>query len=296
MKTLALALSILALAVAPTASADFSTWWQDGKAELDGYKLQVSRYGQTRQGHAVMIYVTEPFSETKRVKVNDHRKNPDDTFEALKLNLVRDFQTGIYDYNTMVSTFVRSSNFDPVKVTFTSAEWCGHVYQELAFDRGAVRGSYYSYFEDESGDFVLDRPKGGVAEDNLFIMLRGLRGDYLAPGGTKKVDYLPGVFFARLSHRPLEWTRATISRANENRSVTVPAGTFDAMVYTVDIDGGRRGEFYVESAYPHRIVKWSLAPDLEGELAGTKRLAYWSLNGEGQESYLKEIGLGELVE
>jgi hypothetical protein len=130
---------------------EFDATWHDGKAELDGYRLTVSRYGEERKGTAVLVYVTEPFSESKRVKVDDHTKNPSDTFNALKLNAIRDFQTGIYDYNTMVSVFVRSTDFSTAKVTFTSAEWCGHVYEELRFDPDRISGHYYSYFEDESG-------------------------------------------------------------------------------------------------------------------------------------------------
>jgi hypothetical protein len=292
---IAMLLAVTALTVAPgpaAAEKDFGSWWYDGKAELNGYSLEISRYGQTRTGHGVMIYVTEPFSESRRVKVNDHTKNPADTFGAFKLNLVRDFQTGIYDYNTMVSIFVRDSNFEPVKVSFTSAEWCGHVYAELVFEEDRVRGNYFSYFEGESGVVDIAYPRGGVTEDNLFILLRGLRDDYLQPGESRTVDYLPGVFYSRLAHNETEWTSARISRASVTEMVAVVAGEFEAIVYTIDIDGDRDGTFYIEAAYPHRIVKWSLLPDIKGELAGSARLAYWGLNGEGQESYLEEIGLG----
>jgi hypothetical protein len=286
-----------ALTVACAATAeqeqDFGAWWHDGKAELDGYRLQISRYGQTRTGHAVMVYVTEPFSASKRVKVNDAGKNPDDTIDVLKLNLVRDFQTGVYDYNTMVSTFVRTSDFTPVKVSFSSAEWCGHVYSELLFDPDAIRGSYTSYFEDESGPFELKRPRGGITQDNLFILLRGLRTDFLEPGKSRTVDYLPGVLYSRLSHHPLQWTRATIARAGDTQTVEVPAGSFETSQYTVTTDDGRTGTFFIEAAYPHRIVKWSLAPDVAGELSGSARLEYWKLHNEGDEKYLDEIGLGD---
>jgi hypothetical protein len=290
LKTNVFLAAVLLLAASAVSAQDFSAHWHDGKAELDGYRLTVSRYGQDRAGHAVMIFVTEPFSESKRVKVNDHTKNPEDTFDALKLNLVRDFQTGIYDYNTMVSVFSRSSNFDPVKITFTSAEWCGQVYSELLFDPTEVRSSFYSYFEDESARRVLPRPEGGVCEDNLFILLRGLRGDYLDPGASKTVDYLPGVFYSRLTHKKLNWTKATISRRPESERVTVPAGQFETMVYEVST-GGRLGVFYIEGAYPHRIVRWELGPDVKGELTGSQRLEYWGLNREGDESYLDDLGL-----
>jgi hypothetical protein len=109
------------------AQPQFDRHWYDGKAELDGYRLVVSRYGENRSGTAVMVFVTEPFSESMRVKMDDADANPGDTFTALKLNLVRDFQTGVYDYNTMVSVFARAETMEPVKVSFSSAEWCGQT-------------------------------------------------------------------------------------------------------------------------------------------------------------------------
>ncbi len=126
------------------AATDFETYWHDGKAELNGYRLTVSRYGQPRTGRAVAIYVTEPFSKSKRVKVDDPTKNPGGVEDVLKLNLVRDFQTGIYDYNTMVSVFVRSADFSPVKTSFSSAEWCGHVFEEQTFHPGRIHDSQFS--------------------------------------------------------------------------------------------------------------------------------------------------------
>ena len=278
-------------AVASAGDPDFSAYWHDGKAEIDGYRLTVNRYGEPREGTAVAIYVTEPFSESKRVKVNDPTQDPKDTFDVLKLNLVRDFQTGIYDYNTMVSVFARSSDFAPVKITFTSAEWCGHVYEELLFGSSGITGHYYSYFEDESGPRRLENAKNGVVEDNLFILLRGLRGDFVQSGKTRKVKLLPSVYYGRLSHKPLEWEDADISRRPGVEKVEVPAGKFDAIVYEIKTSSGRAGTFFVEKAYPHRILRWEMPPDVSGELTGSARLEYWKLNKKGDESYLKEIGL-----
>ena len=272
-------------------AADFDSWWHDGKAELDGYHLTVSRYGQDRSGTAVMVFVTEPFSESRRVKVDDANANPSDTFDALKLNLVRDFQTGIYDYNTMVSVFVRTKNLEPVKVSFSSQEWCGNVYEEMIFRPKEVRGSYFSYFENESGPITLGWPKGGVTEDELFIALRGLRDDFLAAGEARTLPYLPGSFYARLTHHKQEWIQATITRAKEPQNVRAPAGDFTTTLYDVRTSDGRAGQFWIEAAYPHRIVKWSLPPDVDGELLGSQRLEYWKLHGEGDEKYLKELGL-----
>lgn len=289
-RTKVLLAAVVLLLPVSAAAQDFSAHWHDGKAEMDGYRLAVSRYGQERAGYAVMIYVTEPFSESKRVKVDDHTKNPADTFDALKLNLVRDFQTGIYDYNTMVSVFVRSSNFEPVKISFSSAEWCGHVYSELLYDETKIRVAQYSYFEDETATRILPRPAGVVSEDNLFIVLRGLRGDYLQPGESRTVDYLPGVFFSRLTHREMNMVKATIARRGQPEIVDVPAGGFSTIVYDVTTES-RNGVFYVEDAYPHRIVRWELSPDIRGELTGSNRLEYWKLNGEGDEKWLESLGV-----
>ncbi len=132
---------------------------------------------------------------------------------------------------------------------------------------------------------------GGVAEDNLFILLRGLRGDYLEPGKKIQVQLLPSVYFGRLSHEPIAWVGAEIRREKKIRNVKVRAGRFKVMVYKIKIDDGREGTFYIEEPYPHRIVKWELAPDLSAELTGSERLQYWRLNHNGHESYLKKLGL-----
>jgi len=285
----------------------FGAWWHDGKAELDGYRYAVTRYGQLRRGRCVAVYVTEPFSPVKRVKVDDPSKNPRDVLDVLKLNLVRDFQTGIYDYSTMTSLFVRSEDFEPVKVSFLSTEWCGNVYEELLLDPGRVGQKLSSYFEGESAMREDRRPKGGLLEEELFVRLRGLNGDYLAAGESRTVPMLLSAFRRRLTHQPLRCTEARIERLAAPRSVLVPAGRFKAIVYSVKIANGAEGVFLVEAAYPHRIIRWEWkqAPgsgaaregawgsdsDDSGELAGSARLSYWKLHGEGEERYLARLGL-----
>ena len=300
----ALLIPVLALATGG-AHPSFESHWQDGRAELSGYRYHVVRYGESREGQAVMITVTEPFSASKRVKVEDPARNPSDTFEALKMNLVRDFQTGIYDYNTMTSLFVRSRDFSLVKASFSGSEWCGNVYEELVVDRDSVRESLHSYFEGESGERSLRRPPGGVSEDQLFILLRGLRGDFLRPGETRSLSLLPGSVGRRLAHRPLGWVNATIERSAKSERASVPAGTFQADLYRVKTADSRTGLFWVERAYPHRIVRWSWSAAAAGvgaseatesaELAGSARLPYWRLHGNGQETYLKSLGLAPLA-
>jgi len=294
-----------ARATAAEKTSAFESHWQDGKAELNGYRLTITRYGEQRKGTALLIFVTEPFSTSKSVKLDHPEKAHGDTFEALKLNFVRDFQTGIYDYNTMVSVFVRSRDISPVKTTFSSAEWCGHVYEELLYEPRHIADRTSSYFENESRTQRIRRFEDEIAEDNLHVVLRGLRKDYLKPGERRRVHFLPGTFYRRLTHTPLAWTSALIERSRGTESVSVPAGRFESSVYTVRVDDGREGRIWIESAYPHRVVRWAWRPAApstgkgralaegtdSGELTGSARLPYWELNGPGDESQLKKLGL-----
>lgn len=292
-----------ACAGAATPVPEFGSWWHDGKAELDGYRLTVERYGHPRRGRAVAIYVTEPFSRSRHVKLDDPAKHPDDAIDAFKLNLVRDFQTGIYDYHTMLSLFVGSADFAPLKTAFSSSEWCGQVYEESNVDGARLTQRVASYFEGESSQRDLPIPAGGVQEEQLFVLLRGLRGPWLPPGRSRTVPFLASAFWRRLAHRPAAWNPATIERLARPRRVTVPAGTFDADVFEVRPADGRRGHFCVEHAYPHRIVSWSWtapagAAALGGtdaaELTGSTRLEYWKTHDPGDERLLARIGLGRL--
>src|SRR5688572_23182791 len=67
--------------------SQFWSHWGDGKAELSGYALRVSRYGQPRDGRLVLIYVTEDFSDSARVKAEPGRRStaPGDVYPVLKI-------------------------------------------------------------------------------------------------------------------------------------------------------------------------------------------------------------------
>jgi hypothetical protein len=290
------------------ARQDFDAHWHDGRAELDGYRLTIERYGHPRVGRAVAIYVTEPFSRAKHVKLDDAAAHPEDVVDVLKLNLVRSFQTGIYDYHTMVSLFVRSQDFAPVKVAFTSAEWCGQVYEEAIFGEARMETRISSYFEGESSSGEVAVPAGGIEEDNLFILLRGLRGGFMKPGEKRTVPFLASPFYRRLAHRPLAWGPASIECLPVAETVRVPAGTFVTTAFVVRPGDGREGRFDIERAAPHRVVRWAwtaIAPadgrghsvggTDRGELTGTTRTQYWNRHDPGDEKDLRALGLGPAV-
>ena len=272
----------------------FWSHWGDGRAELSGYRLMQPRYGAARPGTAVLIFVTEDFSDSARVKADPGKHPASDVYPVLKLNAVRDFQTGIYDYNVMTSVFARVAAGWPVaKVSFSSQEWCGHVWHQLLPRGGRVAGVSHSYFDGEAdGTETLAQPPDGVIEDALPILVRGWGSALLAPGTSRTVPLLPSLLRARLEHKALAWGRATISVSEAPASVTVPAGTFDVRRWTrARPDGGPVTTYDVEVASPHRLIAWAAGDGEKAELLGSERLAYWKMNGPGGEQALAKLGL-----
>lgn len=283
----------------PAYGAPFWDHWGDGLAELAGYDLTFSRYGAPRAGSAVTIFVTESFAGGARVKADG--PGPD-VFPVLKLNLVRDFPTGIYDYSLMSSTFVALEGENgrpagvPTKVSFSSQEWCGHAYQHLLFDAGGqLRDVSHSYFQGEADqNRALAAPVAATAEDALFAWARGLAYPQVEPGQSVVVPLALALDRSRLRHVEVGLEEAKLARATSPRTVTVPAGSFEVRDATAVISGktgARTWTFWVEVAAPHRLIGWESTDGERAELLGSTRLPYWKLNGPGAEAELAKLGL-----
>jgi hypothetical protein len=274
---------------------EFERTWYDGQAEVNGYHWQGTRYGQLRRGEAVAIFVTEPMGAMSHVKLDDVSKAKEGVVTVMKLNLVRDFQTGVYDYNTMTSVFAEESAFQPMKISFSSAEWCGHVYEELNVRERGIPIEINSYFEGESSQSSVALKPGGLIGDQIFVWLRGLRGHVLEAGETKSFPYLADAFERRLRHVKAEWGEITITRDAAGVEAGVPFGVFNGIRYRVVVSDGRQGTFLIEDAWPHRLLAWQWARGEEildaGELTGSRRMQYWSLHDNGHEALRKDLGL-----
>jgi hypothetical protein len=284
---------------APSPFGDaFWRHWGDGKGELSGYDLTIPRYGEIRHGIAVTVFVTETFANSLRVKSDPGRRAASDEFPVLKLNLVEDFSTGIYDYHLLTSAFVALTPVNgraagaPTKVAFSSQEWCGGLWSQLLFDAGSARWTLHSYFDGEADQSkTLPVPADAISGDTLLLWARGLAAPFVEPGEKREVPYLRSVENARLQHKAIDVMRATLSREKGTERITVPAGTFEVMRARVSIAGGSTWTFAVETAAPHRIVQWETTDGEKASLLGSDRLEYWNLHGNGQESYLARLGL-----
>jgi hypothetical protein len=275
MKTiLVLFLSIKALSADPV--RDF---WFNG-AEISSFTLDQSRYGKNHPGHAELIFVTEPFLTGKQVK-NESGK-PGST-PVLKLNALTTFNTGIYSYRTMTSTFrpIDLEKFPhALKSVTTIQDWCGQAFQQLNYRDNTWNAELRSYFED-AGD--ANRNLGSAfIEDELWITLR-LDPKKLPLGN---VSMIPGAIFTRFMHKPLQATKANaaISQLDGITTYTLDYPSFER-VLTIQFD----------TAFPHIIRKWT-EKTTSGITTATlaKRLmniAYWDMNDPKDSSKRKELGL-----
>jgi hypothetical protein len=264
--------------------------WGDGQAEISTYTLRTPRYGELREGSAVLVFVTEDLTDAQRVKSDGGHK---DQYPVLKLNEIRHFQTGVYDYELMTSTFVRIDGQapigQPVKVSFSAQEWCGHAYEQLIPRGGSLQHTGHSYFDGEADhDRKLTLPADGVLGEALPIIARGLVGQW--PTGEIEVPLLDTLMRSRFAHEPPQWRKAKVSRSPTPTQVTVPAGTFEVVEVTVQ-SGSLSSSWQVETAAPHRIVRFTTSEGELGELVASQRMAYWQLNREGDEQRLTELGL-----
>jgi hypothetical protein len=272
------------------ASDDFWKTWGDGKAELTTYQLTTPRYGELRKGKAVLIFVTEDHSLQERVKIEgDTTATPSSQkIPILKLNAVRDFQTGIYPYHILTSVFARIDRPQTIsKISFSAQEWCGHTYHQLIQKGMTLHETVHSYFGGEADQTKRwSIPPDVIYEDAFPILVRELQGEWLKPGEKRVLPLAPSLMFLRLNHKPFAWQQVTIEKSallmklpsplKEPRSgyrwtLTTPQTTWT---------------YWVENNSPHRILGWQNTLGEIGSIRESKRLPYWALHENGDETQL----------
>lgn len=289
------ALTAALLLAAPSAyGQNFYEYWGDGRAELSSYKVVQPRYGQLRQGYGVMVFVTEDIDRNTLIKVETPATPKADRVYALKLNNILKFTTGIYDYSVMTSVFsaveprAQPLPFELQKITLTAQEWCGHVFEEVVVRDGQLRGDLNSYFEAEGRQsWAFEMPQAFASEDHLLIRIREPKEPFMAEGESRAVTMLPALWQFRVGHRARELVPATLSKGTRE-PVDVGGRTYAAVPWTWSY-GSRQQSVWVDTAYPHRILKWSGSDGASGELLATMRQPYWALHDLDDEHYRDEL-------
>jgi len=271
-------------------SNPFKDYWYQGKAEITNYDLQQARYGEMREGTAVLVFVTEEFSKKNHVKLDAPSRNPKDAIPVLKLNMTRKFNTGIYPYSMMMSSFTPidlKKNPNVLKVTNTSQEWCGHTFMQLNLGKYSYDSQLFSYFESEGDEKT--RLERTFVEDELWSKIR-IDPSSLPQGN---IDIIPSTTFARLKHIKFKNEKAIANLKEKGNE----------MHYQLDYKNlDRKLTIVFEKAFPHQINSWEETYK-DGYGAGAKTLTtkgtrkksilldYWSKNRNEDDHYRKELGL-----
>lgn len=213
---------------------EFKAYWYNNEAEITSYQLEQARYGELRQGKAVMIFVTEPFLKEEQVKAD---KTNNSNIPVLKLNATKNFNTGIYPYSIMQSVFYPvDNNQHAIKISCSVQEWCGHVYMQLN-NHAEFEITSHSYFEGEADeDFSLEKT---VLENELWVQLR------ISPKSlpTGQVNMIPSFEYLRLRHVPFKAYSADAKLTENSYSISYP-----------DLD--RTLTINFNPQFPYDIIGW----------------------------------------
>jgi len=226
----------------------FNQYWYQGKAELNAYDLQQARYGELRRGEAVLIFVTEDFLIDSQVK--KEREVKEAGTSVLKLNFLRKFTTGIYDYSMMNSVFqpIHQNQFlPPLKMTTSSQDWCGHSWMQLNRNSSGFDLKLFSYFQAE-GDQSIQLDDEVLIEDAFWNQLR-INPDQI-PKGERMV--LPGSHYFRFSHRELKPYQAVITVEKAPRKNYPNTKSFSVNYPELD----RLLTIFYQADFPHQIIAW----------------------------------------
>ena len=255
-----------AVLTALPAPVGFNDYWYQGKAEISTYDVVQERYGETRSAEQVNVFVTEDFSKKKQVKLDDAASAGDDRVPILKLNALRRFHTGIYDYSIMSSIFSPVDGSPALKTTCTVQDWCGQVFFQTNLEKSGIRARSFSYFETE-GDTDLRLPVT-LLEDELWTKVR-LGPDKIPVG---KVNVLPSDIYVRLRHKPFQPESAFITLEQNGTESTLKVNYAGAW---------RSLSIRFETASPHRILGWEEIGEKgtllsKGSLKASLMSAYWA--------------------
>jgi len=289
------------MGVTPAQAADefpgagFWRVWGDGQAEVAAYDLVIPRYGEPRRGTAVSIMVSEPFSASARVKADDGKHPAADVFPVMKLNLIKDFQTGVYDYNDMLSSFLALKAVNGrapgtlTKAVYSRQEWCGSTFNLALFDQAKIRATMHSYFDGE-GDQQKEirNDLRGIPDDQLIFWARGMAEPWTKPGDIVALPYLTSTEHAKDT---LVWRQAQFKRSKVLRKIPVGQEQIEAEVFTVQVVDGVKKDFVIERSGARRLLRWEFSTGEKGTLIKSARMKYWDLKKKGGEEALKQLGL-----
>ncbi len=246
---------------------NFKDYWFSGEAEITSYELVQARYGEPREGKAVLIYVTEDFLPGAQVKADEQ---DEENIPVLKLNATKNFITGIYPYSIMQSTFFPlQGTSGAIKVTTSVQEWCGQVYMQLN-NRDEFEINSHSYFQGEE-DEELNLAKTYL-ENEVWTQLR-VDPEHLPVGD---IEMIPSFEFIRVAHIEIKAYKA-FAEFFQDEELGVYQVTYPDLDRVISI--------YYQPNFPFTIEKWEekIQKDGNTQLTTARKIEtiksdYWNKN------------------
>jgi hypothetical protein len=274
-----------------THKTTFNAYWFQNKAEISTFSLKQGRYSDVHDGTATLVFVTEPFLREKQVKADSPASNPNGTFNVLKMNMTKDFVTGIYPYHMMMSVFTpikKEWDAHTPKTNISVQERCGHVFAQLKLNPSQNVYDYtlHSYFEQEGEQKTqIER---AYLEDEIWTRIR-MNPKELPLGETKMI---PAQFASRLMHFDLAAMQAEASLETQDK-IAIYTVRYPALNRTLSIK--------FRKDFPYAIEGWTeTAPNFAGSstlltTTATRKATilsdYWSKNNNTDRTLRKDLKL-----
>ena len=266
----------------------FEDYWLKGNGEVNSYSLKQIRYGEVHEGEAVLTFSAEDFSRSKQVRLDFPEKAGSDAVKVLKVNQIRKFSTGIYDYSILQSAFTPidlEKYPNSMKVTTSIQDWNGHVYSQLNLRPYQFILQLLSYFESEGDqEFQLEK---ALLEDEIWNLIR--IDPKALPEGN--IQIIPSMITARLRHYALgvEDARAKLDSGKKTST------------YEIDfIDSDRKLKITFQTEFPHVIEGWEEEYKEAGKkltttatLKKTMQIEYWHRHFNSDRKLREELELSK---
>lgn len=261
----------------------FDAYWYQNMAEVSSYDLHQSRYGSNFKGTAILQFVTEDFSKSKFVKLDEPEKYKSDVTRVLKFNMNKEFVTGIYKYNMMNSVYtpVDHEQFPhSLKLTAGVQDWCGQSFLQTIWKGNRYEFEQFSYFE-KNGDSKYSLVNTWL-EDEMWNKIRVVPNEL--PLGEVKM--IASAFYLRLTNKPnkVYTAQTAVSTSADHYTYTIH---YPELSRTMAID--------FEISFPHKILGWKETYGINEVTTGTLRTTlmtdYWNHNHEVDESLRDSLQL-----
>jgi len=266
----------------------FEEYWLKGNGEVNSYALKQIRYGEIHEGEVILTFLAEDFSRSKQVRLDYPEKAGSDAVKVLKVNQIRKFTTGIYDYSILQSVFTPidlKKYPNSMKITTSIQDWSGHIYSQLNLRPYQFILQLRSYFESEGDqEFQLEK---ALLEDEIWNLIRV--DPKALPEGS--IQIIPSIITSHLRHYALG-----LEEARAKLNIGKKTSTYEVNF----LDSDRKLKISFQTEFPHVIEGWEEQYKEAGKrltttatLKKSMQIEYWHRHFNSDRKLREELQLGK---